>query len=122
VSASKVFMDQAEALGLKPVLEVIAAHYAQGYKGASSKKNQCTCVVSPFFAQMEQRHILLNATHDLACPVHRFIVICGSREDKQALVDKSELFALELVRVVRDPAKETVEDFEYARSITGDKL
>ena len=113
-------MDQAETLGIRPVLEMITTHYARGYQTGTQRASICSCSPSPFRVPMEQRRVMLSATHDLTCPVHRLVVVCGSAEDLEALVNKSEAFALECIRVVREPAQEMVQDFEYAKTIVGE--
>lgn len=116
----RAFMDHAETLGIRPIMAMIASHYASRYPGTVTIGELCTCATSPFLLHY-QRRVLLSATHDLTCPVHRVIVVCGNAEDIKALVNKSHEFALECVRVVREPLPETVEDFEFAKTIVGVK-
>lgn len=110
------FMDHAETLGLRPILAMVAAHYA-GRWDVPRKGDLCSCVPSPLYAMTQNRRILSMATHDLTCPAHRVVVICGSPEDRIALVERAHEFALDCVRILDAPARELVEDFEFAKSI-----
>lgn len=110
------FMDRAEKLGIKKLIESFASFYAGRREGMA----RLSCLCDAFERGANHRDsVIFGVTHDLTCPCHRIVVLCGNDEDRARLREGALDFAKLCVTIDRDPAGYIFADVAFARSILG---
>lgn len=121
ISAGKVFMDRAEELGVRSLLESFASHYAGRDREGVVTKRMCSCDASEMQYMMRHDGLDFKSTHDMTCACHRFVVFCGTEEDKESMRWHSYLFATLCMMVDENPGGYLYADVVFARGIIGTK-
>jgi hypothetical protein len=112
--SAKPFMDAAEELGIREVLVGIANAYA-GVGSTAASTCACSAPMRPRFDM--DGELLRAATHDLACPIHRLMVLCGSDEARAKLANDAHSLLLLALDIDANPDHRTYSEVVLARRL-----
>lgn len=116
-SEGRVFMDKAEEMGVRQLIEMFVSYYS--FRDSSVLRSKaCLCdALSQLPAPYNENGVNFKKTHDVSCPCHRVVVFCGTEADRESMRWAAYYFATVCVEIDSRPDSYLYSDVVYARSI-----